>query len=194
MGCDIHPYREKFVDGRWQTADPWEAYDYGEGEKGKKIPYDKRAYNGRNYNLFGMLAGVRNRDDDFAVTPRGIPWDVSPEVKKAAEEWDSDGHSHTYLYLHELASLRRWAAQRTMPVSGMMRRDQLARLTASIEAGKPDWSLLYPYCQGTNDPAQTEFSVTIPMEVMVGKCLDQLIASFDNIEGANHRLVFWFDN
>lgn len=194
MGCDIHTYREKFVDGRWQTADPWEPYDYGEDEKGQEIPHERRAYTGRNYNLFGLLAGVRNRDDPFAITPRGMPWDVSPEVKMACEQWDSDGHSHTYLYIHELTSLRRWVSQRVIPVSGMMRRDQLAKLTTSIESGKPDWQLLYPYCQGTTDPFQTEFSVEIPMDFMVGKCLDEMISSFKGIDGENHRLVFWFDN
>jgi len=29
---------------------------------------------------------------------------------------------------------------------------------------------------------------------MVGNGLDRLIASFDDADGDNHRIVFWFDN
>lgn len=194
MGCDIHTYREKQVSGQWLTADPWEKYEYSEDDKGQRVPYEKHAYSGRNYNLFGLLAGVRNREGKTQLAPRGIPWDASPEVRQAAADWDSDGHDHTYLYLHELRSLRAWVDTQVLTVSGMKRRDELAKLRESIASGKPNWELLYPYCQGTNDPLQEEFSVDLPMAYMVGKCLDEMIASFDGIEGDNHRLVFWFDN
>lgn len=192
MGCDIHAYKEKFINGKWQTADVWEPYDYGE-EKGQDVPFSKR-FHGRNYNLFGLLAGVRNRQGDVQLTPRGIPFDVSPEVQAENERWDADGHSHSYLYLHELKALRAFVSARTIPVSGMMKQGQLAALEASIASGKPNWDLLYPYCQGTTDREQVEFRVDFPMAYMVGKDLDEIIAGFDGIDGENHRLVFWFDN
>jgi hypothetical protein len=194
MGCDIHTYREKYVDGKWLSADPWEASDYGDDEKRNEIPYEKRAYTGRNYNLFGLLAGVRNREDNFSLKQRGLPFDVSPEVQQDAAEWYSDGHSHSYLYLHELRSLRAWVDVRMIPVSGMMRPAQLAALQDSIASGKPNWELLYQYCQWTTDKSQVEFCVDMPMSFMVGQCLDKMIDSFKGIEGENHRLVFWFDN
>lgn len=193
MGCDIHTYREKFVGGKWLTADPWVPYDYGEDDKGMEIPYDKVAFRDRNYNLFGLLAGVR-RELPQSLPQRGIPWDACDEVRDASEIWDSDGHSHSYLYLHELRSLAAMAKVSTVEITGMKRRDELAKLRASIASGKPDWKLLYPYCQMTNDPNQDEFEVEAPMEFILGDGLEKLIASFDGIEGENHRLVFWFDN
>lgn len=192
MGCDIHTYKEKFVDGRWQTADEWVPYD--NEEKTLEVPYKKHAYTGRNYNLFGLLAGVRNREGTLTLAPRGIPFDVSPEVQAANESWDADGHSHSYLYLHELRSLRSLVRERTIPVSGMKRKDQVAALEASIASGAPNYDLLYPYCQGTTDQDQIEFRIELPMDYMVGKDLDEMIAAFDGIDGENHRLVFWFDN
>lgn len=194
MGCDIHTYREKFIDGKWATADEWEPYDHGDGENGMQIPWKKTAFSGRNYNLFGLLAGVRNREDSFALAQRGIPFDACPEVISANEKWDSDGHSHTYLYLHELRALRKMVNERTIKVSGMKSAESLAKLEASISSGNPDWDLLYPYCQWTSDDSAKEFCVDAPMAFMVGDGLDALINSFDGIEAENHRLVFWFDN
>src|SRR5689334_7537807 len=98
MGCDIHTYREKFIDGKWVTADPWEADEYEDVDGRKAVPYKKAAFHDRNYNLFGLLAGVRNELPQ-SLAPRGMPWDASEEVRKACEDWDSDGHSHSYLYL-----------------------------------------------------------------------------------------------
>lgn len=194
MGCDIHTYKEKFIDGKWVTADEWEPYDYGEGAAGKSIPYNKQAYSDRNYNLFGLLAGVRNREGTLTLVPRGIPFDVSPEVQYANEKWDADGHSHSYLYLHELRSLRALVRERTIPVSGMKRQEEVAALESSIASGKPNYELLYPYCQWTTDKLQVEFRINLPMDFMVGRCLDKIIAAFDGIAAENHRLVFWFDN
>lgn len=48
----------------------------------------------RDYILFGLLAGVRNKTSE-SYTPRGIPTDASPEVRKWLE--DSDFHSHSWM-------------------------------------------------------------------------------------------------
>lgn len=66
----------------------------------------------RNYDLFGMLADVRNgrgfagceTGDGFEpiADPRGLPKDVSDPVKAESDRWDSDGHSHSWLTLAEL--------------------------------------------------------------------------------------------
>lgn len=194
MGCDIHTYREKHVNGQWVTADEWEEEDYGDGEKSRDVPYEKR-FTDRNYNLFGLLAkGTRGYEFPASMEARGLPFDASSDVKQAAEQWDGDGHSHSYLYLHELKALHDWTRQNTIQISGMKNRDELARLRESIAAGNPDWKLLYPYCQGTNDPRQVEFSIDVPASFIVGGGLDKIIALFDGVDGDNHRLVFWFDN
>ena len=70
-----------------------------------KLPNPKtdQPYGGRNYRLFGALAGVRNYNmeiiSDFA---KGLPVDVSTEVCGFSDEWEDDGHSHSYLTVKEL--------------------------------------------------------------------------------------------
>jgi hypothetical protein len=55
---------------------------------------------GRNYELFAMLANVRNRYDIEPISqPRGIPGNVSPLL---AEELRWGGHSRSY---HTVAQL-----------------------------------------------------------------------------------------
>jgi hypothetical protein len=193
MGCDIHAYKEKFVGGKWVTADTWVAYNYGEDDKGTEVPYAAR-FTDRNYDLFGVLAKGVRREFDFSFAPRGLPLCTSPEVKAESDGWDADGHNHSYLYLHELRELRDWLNASKLPISGLMAAEQRERLQASIDSGAPDWNLLYPYCQGTTDRTYVQFALDVPASFMVGDGLDTIIAGFDGIEGENHRLVFWFDN
>src|SRR3990172_3709211 len=130
MGCDIHLRIERQVDDRWEQviADPccrcngegirrgtrtdgtsWEfdcylCDDTGKGPDGW--------YHDRNYDVFAILANVRNGHDvtgtkssdglKFISDCRGIPEDVSPEVG----EWMRDGdHSHTWVLLSEVLSV-----------------------------------------------------------------------------------------
>lgn len=98
MGCDIHFFVEVRKDGKWVTADTWETDD--------EFPYvswRKRFYDGRNYNLFAVLAGVRNY---FGIAPiadqRGVPDDACSEYKAHTGYYGTDGHSHSWLTLAEL--------------------------------------------------------------------------------------------
>lgn len=194
MGCDIHCYKEKFLDGRWVTSDEWEAYDYGDGEKGVTVPWKKR-FTGRNYQLFGVLsAGVRGVDLPFSFQPRGLPFDACSEVLSESAKWEVDGHSHSYLFLHELKALRDHLPNVTVCIEGMKNANGLRQLNESIESGNPDWELVFPYCQWTNDTTAVKFKVDVPATFYLGKDLDELIAMFDGVEGENHRIVFFFDN
>ncbi len=131
MGCDIHFFVEKYStdnyegpkdlqedreeklgvvlsDGkfepRWITADKW-VYEnpYGDGSEWS-VDYNTRFYNGRNYYLFGVLAGVRG-DTNIISEPRGVPDDASYAYKKEVERWDGDGHSNSYYTLDELLAV-----------------------------------------------------------------------------------------
>lgn len=105
MGCDIHMYAEKLVDGKWQKLTGFKT-QYSEGSD--------HPYEGRNYTLFAKLAGVRNGegfagcDTGDAVVPisepRGLPEDVSEEVMVESEEWGIDGHGRSWLSLSEVLS------------------------------------------------------------------------------------------
>lgn len=105
MGCDIHTYKEKRIDGQWVSGETWEVSE--DQYSGDSIRYDRTGdtpYRGRNYAQFGLMAGVR-WDSPHTPEVRGIPQDASPEVKREIEQWDSDGHTHSYLTVRELKEL-----------------------------------------------------------------------------------------
>lgn len=115
MGCDIHLTAEYRRDGVWVNDDLEVSPDYyASGETGinNKGSYKDQLYNGRNYDLFGMLADVRN-GYGFAGTdtgegfkpiaaPKGIPEDATTLYKEWVNQWSGDGHSHSWLTVAEL--------------------------------------------------------------------------------------------
>lgn len=69
-------------------------------------------YGGRNYDLFAMLADVRNggfrgepRRIEPIDEPRGIPDDASAEAREFLESYGVDGHSHSWFTLAELEAV-----------------------------------------------------------------------------------------
>ncbi len=139
MGCDIHLYVERKTEKQNEDGeDIWEhipsaryyesrehqaEVNAGYEKRGEKPPYDLSKANdlpcfdpGRNYDLFGMLANVRNgrgfagcdTGDGFEPVlgrkepTRGIPRNASDFVKARVYDWDSDGHSHSHLTVAEL--------------------------------------------------------------------------------------------
>lgn len=85
MGCDIHTAVERQVSGTWRPMPELAPFDW------------------QSYGMFGFLAGVRNYSAVPPLSePRGLPDDVSPAVREAAD--DSDWHSHSWLSVAELAA------------------------------------------------------------------------------------------
>lgn len=83
MGCDIHLYAERKEKGVWIKAQECDI--------------------NRNYNLFSILANVRNGNSLVPISElKGLPNDVSDGVRKESDGWDGDGHSHSYFTLQEL--------------------------------------------------------------------------------------------
>lgn len=121
MGCDIHAYVEvKSAEG-WTHHDWRKPYQIGTYEDGSpEYDYDNGYWEhplriGRNYDLFAILANVRNGHGFAGVEtgtgfepislPRGLPTDVTPEVMAASDGWNGDGHSHSWLLLSELLAV-----------------------------------------------------------------------------------------
>ena len=136
MGCDIHLFVEVRKDGKWEAVKDidkialWQAQenlknfdkfdeeevsgytemDFIERVEQESQPKYMFLYNGRNYNLFSMLADVRNgyvsNGNTYMITPidepRGVPSDASSAYKEYVDEWGADGHSHSYFTLTEL--------------------------------------------------------------------------------------------
>lgn len=112
MGCDIHFYVDKKVGDTWVTADIWETqrvidpgYYYDNDPEGDIFrQYNSFYQDGRNYELFALLGGVRMYDDTVRpiAARRGVPKDASPEYLREVNYMGSDGHSHSWCTLYEL--------------------------------------------------------------------------------------------
>lgn len=119
MGCDIHMRAEVRNNGKWELIGEIFKNQYYDADKQLtdwNKPLVNEPYDGRNYNLFAILANVRNgrgfagvKTSDalnYISEPKGYPDDMSEELKK--DDWFSvenvDGHSASYFNLQELES------------------------------------------------------------------------------------------
>ncbi len=133
MGTDIHLYVERqTASGAWETCDKWAA----DGD----VDYDDRFYTGRSYDLFAMLANVRNGSGFAGVKtgegfvpimePRGWPEDCCAELRAVEIE-----HTPGWLTLAELMNYD-WT--QTTQKQGWVRLQDWARWRIT---GKPhEWS------------------------------------------------------
>ena len=98
MGCDINLYIEYRHSGC-----PWQAdHHHKRCNDAGNIKDIDSAY--RCYELFGYLAGVRGYTRNF-LEPRGLPNDISPVVKAAAEWWGDSCHTHSWVTLDEFIDI-----------------------------------------------------------------------------------------
>ena len=116
MGCDIHLYVEKYNEAKkvWEFIEPPSGWDKFAEENG----YTPNWYQGRNYNLFAILADVRNGVGFAGVDtgdsletiapPKGTPKDASEDYKAIFEDWGEDGHSHSFLTVREILDFPGW--------------------------------------------------------------------------------------
>jgi len=218
MGTDIHLFVERREGDKWVAVagpNPW--YTEGSGEP-KEILGDWLWY-GRDYDVFAILANVRNgygfagcdTGDGFIPIdmPRGLPEDVSPEVRAEAEAWGLDGHSHSWITLRELLEYD-WS--RKTKHRGVVDESGFKEF---LEKGKPR-----SWCGGisgknvvfvTNDEMKmivegrmareenkkyvTKVEWEETYRETVGYFLDEVIPKLKNLgEPDDVRIVFWFDN
>jgi hypothetical protein len=110
MGCDIHFYVEREVNGSWVGAQcPQSTLPSWSSEKRRSS-----WYLGRSYILFGVLAGVRSNWLPTPIKVRGMPDKVSPLIKKEADKWKGDAHSHSYITLEELICFETLTAEQSL--------------------------------------------------------------------------------
>lgn len=199
MGCDIHIYCEHRQEYRgkkeWQSADFFMVdshRDYNVVE----------IYDGRSYDLFAILANVRNRSWITPIDePRGVPKDSCPQIMQEYVDWLGDAHSASYFTLRELMNNRE--KYRVVKRSGIISNKQNEELKNGITPNC--WS------QSTNAPdcvyAEWEDDVDI-----LGWLIDPMIERarivyriYDfykqeevdkriNEIADDFRIVFWFDN
>lgn len=188
MGCDVHCVNEiKFDDG-WFCADPLRYERYAYDDK-REIRVNTLAPDGRNYNYFAYLAGVRNYGDIPMLDKniRGIPEDASKEYKEMVERFDCDGHTHSYYTFRELitgdvikgkAMLSGYVAPKTakyLEEHGTMPKD-------------------FVYCQGTSDKTwpyvewYVDISEFYPLEDLK-KAYDDILEHFFYVEKPTEGLI-----
>lgn len=132
MGCDIHFHVEKKDEnGKWISADKWTVDPWGDDDPDYiDVKREDSFYHDRNYLLFGILAHVRDRSVTPISSPRGLPKDVSPEVKKRSDDYGADGHSHSWLTLAELLAYDWDVAMNTYAAPTSFVRETLPKLQA----------------------------------------------------------------
>lgn len=161
MGCDIHCYVEYY----------WPGEDHSNGKK-RWRDFGQRINPGRNYTLFGYLAGVR-RDVTPVVPPRGVPRDLA---------WAASDDYWLWLEGKDRARAARWVEQG----------DSVYRHN---DAGEPQW-VSHPDYHTHSWLTPDEFEKAL---VLAGETTGEyraLLAAMRSLEkdGDKVRLVFWFDN
>lgn len=166
MGCDIHCYVEHRIKG---NGEMW--WSFG----GRINP-------GRNYQMFGLLAGVRVNIKPL-VKPRGLPTDVGYSAQEDNQHYISDEPDENNVTLKQAEDwVRRGISQFVNGSSGQ-----------PVWVTDPDWhthSWLNPTeweqalttYDATNYPIQIEYVVLL-----------KILKAFEEA-GREARIVFWFDN
>ena len=107
MGCDIHmrvEYKYK-GDSEWKSG---EHYCKNKDGSYEVVPI----YDERSYNLFSILAGVRNNSLEPIIPimewRKGFPSDACEETVTEYLSWDGDSHSTTWYSMSELEQYYRY--------------------------------------------------------------------------------------
>ncbi|MGN4944622.1 hypothetical protein [Bacillus cereus group sp. MYBK104-1] len=207
MGCDIHVYAEvrhfshndqERKNGVWVNVDKWtrsvDNVIYPEDYSKKwEVDYVDRMYKGRNYALFAILADVRNYWDINPISKaKGLPENISPEVKDLSDYWGGDGHSHSYLTLNELLSFN-W--EKETEASDFV---SPSRLDEKINSLGDKYISHKPNSLGFSITYKTTFKELCAEFIETIEKLEKFVRQSDTptwcITEDDIRLVFWFDN
>jgi hypothetical protein len=181
MGCDIHMYPEY----RRRGSDWWDGFT-------------GRWHPGRDYALFGFLAGVRD-DGPPVARPRGFPTDAGYRAKEdyilyvtpdeeSANRWRIDGDD---AIPRERAE--RWIgynSSRWIEGPHAEPRNGLVGKISDPDAHTATWLSLEEFRQAVR--LREEKYVPYP----VASEYRALLAALESLERDGHetRVVFWFDN
>ena len=103
IGADIHIYSESLINNKWKCNETF-VEEVEEDYIHFEVPYQEAFFTGRNYLLFGIIAGVRAREYQM-LEPKGMPDNVSEDIKRCYKAWETDAHTPSYLDLKELEQL-----------------------------------------------------------------------------------------
>jgi hypothetical protein len=165
MGCDIHMFVE--YRQRMQGYDSWRSWG-------------DRTNPGRNYELFGLLAGVRSDGDEQMVPSRGMPDDASFMATHANQMFiTTEGEGRCTLE--------------------QARHYETLGSTIIEQDGKPTW-VTHPDWHSHSWCTTTELDACLKrVHKLTGAWAMEyhaLLAAMQKLEhyGCEVRCVFWFDN
>ena len=225
MGCDIHMYYEKYNGENWNQIE-WKekyrdgCYDDGEKRYDWKEMMEDNLYVGRNYNLFSILADVRNgtgfagchTSDGFVpitAMPRYLPDDVSHNVGAEHFGWEADAHSASWFTLAELLAYN-WD-DKTVLLSGVVDTISYAQFkkdgypleySGGVSGGRVEEvdNMDMDAIMKNGEPNDgknyyTRVNWEVSYRDAVGKHFFKTLEALKGLgEPENIRLVFWFDN
>jgi hypothetical protein len=169
MGTDIHCFLERKTSKGW-AVDPGHLRDRDMGD-----PLEIASLAGRNYHLFGIVAGVRSNAKPIKP-PRGFPKDASEELTRVYQRnpWY---HTATYLTPRELqAALNRYKREYSVLYA-----EQLIDLTDEI----PEQDAFSRY--GTSDAV-----LRYIRSYKESEKVDNILLS--SKKNTRFRIVIWFDS
>lgn len=221
MGCDIHMHYEVKNENGWSFYD-WKSefvighYDDGSAQYDYRKVFDHPLYISRNYDLFAILANVRNGRGFAGIPtgygfnpisePRGLPEDVTSIVKEDSNDWGGDGHSHSWLSLSEVLNYNWNQTTSHYGVVGVQEYKEF------LSAGKPSsWcgSVMGGSIKmvsneemdrviSENDESKEFYTRVLWEETYRDSVGDAWFSSLKHLSDMfgtdNVRLVFWFDN
>lgn len=209
MGCDIWLYVEKWneKEGEWEYVDT--SY---EETRGTYKYYQPSIWPHRNYDVFAILADVRNSHNFIPISqPKGMPECVSDYINKKYEEFGEYGHSHSYFTLKEL---KEYDWNKTATISGWVDETRYKEWKLGIpptEYCESIWGKIYqtvsnqemdfiidginPRKEGIKYFTQVKWdkSYRDGFKGFYDKVIPKLQSLSDG-DDENVRIVFWFDN
>lgn len=223
MGCDIHCFVETWDKRKkkWKKVtgfindyyDPSDSYF-----SSKEFKNSDNILMNRNYWEFAILANVKNGSDfegpdisnriEPISYPKGIPDDISEEVKKEIDEFGSEGHSHSYLTAKEIMEYDKSnfitdkgfisCKQYKEFLNGILPttwREYIGGVKIKVVSNDECVKFQEEHPE-INVYTQVEWKepITKVVPFLFDKCLKQLMSRSKNGTGNDVRIVFWFDS
>lgn len=178
MGCDIHCYIE-------YRHPPGPNHEDG----GRWFGFGGRINPGRNYRMFGYLAGVRS-DGPPVVEPRGLPEDAAWDA-----QWDTWLHISDCEVNESGSCTREQAAQYHRSGSSYRYLPEDTEKKKPIAVFHPDW---HTHSWVTPDEWEQAIQQTVKTDAYHYPLPEYfaMLAALRSLEqqGYEARVVFWFDN
>ena len=182
MGCDISLHCEYRKDGVWYNCDNFEW-----NQDTKEYEF-MSIYWHRNYDLFGVLAGVRCHDFDTISAPKGLPDDIALKTKQMADADMDWTHSHSYLTMRELLN---WKYEQKKKWKKLLKKHK-NRVMEDAYWGE--------FVEDSEGYAVFKYEHKL-LDGLIRKMKDKMgdhLYVFEEddywTKGDDFRIVFWFDN